>query len=741
MSVLSWSIEDAPRERIKVLLEAANQIRVQATRLSAAGLYFDQQGKLAMDEPHWREAFARIQPVTTQEIRRQPHAFLNLNHEIYYRGATSGTSGNTFVYFADAEWNKVRIQCRNKHRAWWGIAADTPIINLASLLPPSGPNDFSLTGPVDEAFCFRLEQLLLGGPAAVRGYPSRLAQVATHWKARRRPPVEAVFCTGEMLFPFQKDLFERAFKARVINEYGCHETGASALACPEHGRLHLDSERCLFEVIDGVLTTTDLYNLVMPQIRYQCGDRVIPDREPCPCGRPGPTIQILGRNSLVRTAHGKRLVGQVAMPPLKGFDLYRACRAKENSLLLEVTPDQDTFDDHALAALADWVYATFGEVDLQFVDEAQDPTEYAHVADEDWVTDLFDKWETQPQQLPKGGAASGLFSLLEVLVAPNLIGAAKGLPAPHLAVFTRFLAQYSDLCPLLELAWARILVFGCARLPAGDARVETAVKRLHSTLQQLKGKLPNTRIKAAENDLMTAIWLLCPQCKALLTPTAGTPATDGFNKAFLDACLEAVWHHGCSTPFRKLKPLLPVLRSDVNRHSQRFGPWLLETFRCMLLGDPLAPFPISPPDSAAALAWSGWRIALARSDGAKCALDRVAETREDRLQVSLEQAYAAIMSSAKPDLDAGLRLIREHGILDENSDSHEAKKALLKWMPLLRALHKPLFDRSLPQLAYRAFVVATLPTWRQAAMALHGNKYNRKQVVLLDRDATCQKGA
>ena len=59
--------------------------------------------------------------------------------------------------------------------------------------------------------------------------------------------------TGEVLFEFQEELLKSVFQAPVINEYGCQETGISGLSCPEGGRLHLDIDRCLYEIIDGEL--------------------------------------------------------------------------------------------------------------------------------------------------------------------------------------------------------------------------------------------------------------------------------------------------------------------------------------------------------------------------------------------------------------------------------------------------------------------------------------------------------
>lgn len=158
----------------------------------------------------------------------------------------------------------------------------------------------------------------------IRGYPSRLCEVASYLN-----PIQAlaVICTGECLFDYQKALLEQVFQAPVINEYGCQETGISGLSCPERGKLHLDSDRCLYKIIDGELVTTDLYNVVMPLVRYKSGD--ILQLDSCSCGRGGLTATIKGRiEDKIRTIDGVRYPGEIIMPPLEGSNLPGSARKK-----------------------------------------------------------------------------------------------------------------------------------------------------------------------------------------------------------------------------------------------------------------------------------------------------------------------------------------------------------------------------------------------------------------------------
>ena len=80
----------------------------------------------------------------------------------------------------------------------------------------------------------------------------------------------------------------------------------------EHGRLHINAETCLVEVVDaagrparegeiGRVVITPFYSTAQPLIRYEQGDLARLGGQ-CPCGRALPTLlAIEGRNSLFFT--------------------------------------------------------------------------------------------------------------------------------------------------------------------------------------------------------------------------------------------------------------------------------------------------------------------------------------------------------------------------------------------------------------------------------------------------------
>ncbi len=265
------------------------------SRFLAAGL-IDQSGNVVAD---WAQAFDRLTPLHKADVRSQPGEFLVRADDVVYRGQTSGTQSTALTYFAGDRWNQLRVAARSRRLAWWGIGPETPTLNLASRLSPVRSIDQSLVGPIDADFLARLYLLVGPAPSVLRGYPSRLSEVAQALQRvgmrLQTDAIVAVVATGECLFESQRSILSEVFQAPVVNEYGCQETGISGMSCPEVGRLHLDEDRALYELINGELVTTDLANTTMPMVRYRCGDRVEFYDEPCPCGRSGLTVKILGR--------------------------------------------------------------------------------------------------------------------------------------------------------------------------------------------------------------------------------------------------------------------------------------------------------------------------------------------------------------------------------------------------------------------------------------------------------------
>jgi putative adenylate-forming enzyme len=145
-------------------------------------------------------------------------------------------------------------------------------------------------------------------PAMLAAYPSSLALLAEEQEQGRLHinPV-LVLPTGETLTDAVRQQIESAFHARVRQNYGASEMPVMAYDCGKGG-LHINADWVIFEPVDEEfqpvppgqpshkVLITNLANRVQPFIRYEMGDSVTVNPEPCACGSPLPSITVEGRN-------------------------------------------------------------------------------------------------------------------------------------------------------------------------------------------------------------------------------------------------------------------------------------------------------------------------------------------------------------------------------------------------------------------------------------------------------------
>lgn len=164
-------------------------------------------------------------------------------------------------------------------------------------------------------------------PALLASYPTMLALLAEERHAGRLTIAPScLWSGGECLPPGMRVRIERAFGARVIDEYGASECMSIAFGC-DAGWLHVNADWVLLEPVDDAhrptppgepsrtALLTNLANRVQPIIRYDLGDSVLVKPEPCPCGSLLPAIRVEGRHDDIVALAGPD--GRVVrLPPL-----------------------------------------------------------------------------------------------------------------------------------------------------------------------------------------------------------------------------------------------------------------------------------------------------------------------------------------------------------------------------------------------------------------------------------------
>lgn len=667
------------------------------------------QCKLAPNSKNWHDAFLQLQPVDKQTIRQNPGLFLAQADDVVYRGSTSGSWGQSYLYFAGAEWNKARIAARRRSLAWWGIDDDTPIINVASRLLPVRKVDMAVFGKVDRALVSQLISLLKKRPVVIRGYPSRLCEVASYLNPI---PALAVICTGECLFDYQKALLEEVFQAPIINEYGCQETGVSGLSCPERGKLHLDSDRCLYEIIDGQLVTTDLYNVVMPLVRYKGGD--ILQLDSCSCGRGGITATIKGRiEDRIRTKDGVKYPGEIIMPPLEGITSYQVIR--ESSIKIKI---QASSDEISLKPLQAWTKSIFGDVSAQvFLDDTPllDPIPKLSYNDAEWIDSItqqpWSKWLNQPVEFTGMGskAAQLLQQLVELKVLVN-----TGIAPTTQALLEEVLASPVCQNPDVERMINRVLLFACSNICDENA-ITSIYNRATGYVNALDLLIPTLGLSGfiSTIELSTKYKL------------------DTFSIHHLLYTFEsAVTKRNSQSIARQLNPILAVLIGDLNFFAPRFSPLLIAHWFELLYVQPF-PYTFPDPQDEFLTVWLKWRKALINDDRSDlAALQKVATTPQEQARVYLEKGYSLLVSGQELNPDEWLEIIKVHaGVISHNlADDVD----LMPWIPIVRLLCVPLLKQGNREMAYQCLVASAPPSSRTSAFERIAFQVNDKQSAICD---------
>jgi len=144
-------------------------------------------------------------------------------------------------------------------------------------------------------------------PTILATYPSAAMLLAEERLAGRlRIDLQEVWTGGETLTPAMRSFIQRAFGCKVANSYGASEFLSLASECT-CGNLHLNSDWAILESVDergrpvpvgeagATALLTNLANHVQPLIRYDIGDRITLQAEPCACGSMLPVIGVEGR--------------------------------------------------------------------------------------------------------------------------------------------------------------------------------------------------------------------------------------------------------------------------------------------------------------------------------------------------------------------------------------------------------------------------------------------------------------
>ena len=258
--------------------------------------------------------------VTDPEVRLDAvnSHIAGLDTDAYYLGelhavASGGSSGRrgVFVWGWDA-WATVQLTVLR--RSLLDRIGDPELASRPPVaMVVAAENATHLTSAVSETFAtgavethrFRVGlplERLVAGLNAVRGdtlaaYPSMLARLLGEAQAGRLDiEPRRIVTMAEPLLPQVRAGAEEQWQAPVANMWGTSEAGVTAIGCFKGEGMHLTDDLLIVEAVDECgkpvpagershkVYVTNLFNPVMPLIRYEITDEVTLMDEPCACG-------------------------------------------------------------------------------------------------------------------------------------------------------------------------------------------------------------------------------------------------------------------------------------------------------------------------------------------------------------------------------------------------------------------------------------------------------------------------
>jgi phenylacetate-CoA ligase len=199
-------------------------------------------------------------------------------------------------------------------------------------------------------------------PKFILAFPTALFKLAKYMNKNQIesfPSLKAVICSGEIIFDWQRNLFEKTFNCRIYSLYAHNEIAVFGTSCPVSNNYHMYPEYGIVELINkngeqvtkegesGEIVVTGFNNYIFPFIRYKTEDIGILTLKKCSCGRNYFLLkQIIGRIQDFIVTKDKRLI------PLTGFygliakvsDNVKNCQLlqeEEGKLILNIIKDDN----------------------------------------------------------------------------------------------------------------------------------------------------------------------------------------------------------------------------------------------------------------------------------------------------------------------------------------------------------------------------------------------------------------
>lgn len=254
--------------------------------------------------------FEDLPVVTKVNFQKPLKDIVSTSYELddLYIANTSGSSGHPFFYVKNKDshaiihalffklYTQQGITTAMKQARFYGIPS-SGITRYKELLKDYLSNRvrfpiFDLSDENLDKYLTRFKRIRFG---YIYGYTSAITLFAKYLIRKNIilkdvcPSLKACIVTSEVCTAEDRTILSKALGVKIINEYGCSETGLIAFENPD-GVWRMVEEDSYFEVVDslgkplpcgeeGRILITSLSNKAMPFIRYEIGDMGVFDKD------------------------------------------------------------------------------------------------------------------------------------------------------------------------------------------------------------------------------------------------------------------------------------------------------------------------------------------------------------------------------------------------------------------------------------------------------------------------------
>lgn len=360
-------------------------------------------------------------PILTKNIlqeNRDNILIRNASKKTLIQNASGGSTGQPTLFYQDIERNYRRAMDQIRHDRWSGWEIGEPFALLwganyelesyekiferftnAVFFRRIPLDAFNLT---EQKVFQYIEILRKKRPTVIQAYAQALFFFAEFIEREKidisAMPLKGIISSAEKLYDWQRQKIESVFACKVFDRYGSREVGLVASECNRFEGMHINSDNVIVEIVDenghpcqagqsGRIVVTDLWNLVMPFIRYDTGDIGKLIDHVCSCGRSFPLMQCVeGRTAdFLKFPNGKIVHGEYfthLFYKVQGVRKFQVVQDEPFHIAVRVEANRPEVLEQIRVTVVKDIYAFINDprlkVDLESVDNFDIPRSGKH---------------------------------------------------------------------------------------------------------------------------------------------------------------------------------------------------------------------------------------------------------------------------------------------------------------------------------------------------------------------------